>query len=194
VDVVWRLAALLALVFANGFFVAAEFSIVTVRKTRVDQLIADYNRTQKFSLIDLGAVLVAGPFGPLLTKGSDFARLYGGMGHGESEIRKLVSDWEIVGGRATAKDVAFSTLKNTVAFQGAVNLVNDSLENFFVATVDQQGCAQVKQRITGSFAHPHAPGLASQSIFGAIGSVVQGALKLGRSDRCDLFYSGSALP
>src|SRR5262249_33874389 len=29
------------LVCANGFFVAAEFSIVTVRKTRVDQLIAE---------------------------------------------------------------------------------------------------------------------------------------------------------
>ena len=39
--VLWRLAGLLALVCANGFFVAAEFSIVTVRKTRVDQLIAE---------------------------------------------------------------------------------------------------------------------------------------------------------
>lgn len=37
----WRLALLLALVFANGFFVAAEFAIVTVRKTRIDQLIAE---------------------------------------------------------------------------------------------------------------------------------------------------------
>src|SRR5436853_6740723 len=36
----WRLLGLLALVFANGFFVAAEFSIVTVRKTRIDQMIA----------------------------------------------------------------------------------------------------------------------------------------------------------
>jgi len=40
-DVLWRLIALGALVCANGFFVAAEFSIVTVRKTRVDQLIAE---------------------------------------------------------------------------------------------------------------------------------------------------------
>jgi AsmA protein len=159
----------------------------------VDQLIADYNRSQKFNLIDLGAVLVAGPFGPLLTKGSDFARLYGEMGQGKSEIRKLVSEWEIVDGIATAKDVAFSTVKNTVAFQGAVNLVNDSLENFFVATVDQHGCALVKQQITGSFAHPQAPGLASKSIFGAIGKAIGGALHLGRPDQCDLFYSGSAL-
>src|SRR5579864_4226069 len=39
--IVWRLAAILALVLANGFFVAAEFSIVAVRKTRVDQLVAE---------------------------------------------------------------------------------------------------------------------------------------------------------
>ena len=44
VDVALRLLAVLALVFANGFFVAAEFSLVTVRKTRIDQLIAEGNR------------------------------------------------------------------------------------------------------------------------------------------------------
>jgi putative hemolysin len=39
--IIWRLVGLLALVFANGFFVAAEFAIVTVRKTRIDQLVAE---------------------------------------------------------------------------------------------------------------------------------------------------------
>jgi CBS domain containing-hemolysin-like protein len=43
-DVFWRVGALLALVFANGFFVAAEFAIVSVRKTRIDQLIAEGHR------------------------------------------------------------------------------------------------------------------------------------------------------
>jgi CBS domain containing-hemolysin-like protein len=43
-DVVLRLAAVLLLVAGNGFFVAAEFALVTVRKTRVDQLIAEGNR------------------------------------------------------------------------------------------------------------------------------------------------------
>src|SRR5215217_3278484 len=42
--ILWRLAGVLALVFANGFFVAAEFAIVTVRKTRIDQLIAEGNK------------------------------------------------------------------------------------------------------------------------------------------------------
>lgn len=40
-EVAWQLFAIMALVFANGFFVAAEFSIVTVRKTRIDQLVAE---------------------------------------------------------------------------------------------------------------------------------------------------------
>src|SRR3954462_5174026 len=43
-EMTWRLGWLLALVLANGFFVAAEFSIVTVRKTRIDQLIAEGHR------------------------------------------------------------------------------------------------------------------------------------------------------
>ncbi|MGE0448230.1 MAG: hemolysin family protein [Vicinamibacterales bacterium] len=40
-EILWRLAAVMALVFANGFFVAAEFAIIAVRKTRIDQLIAE---------------------------------------------------------------------------------------------------------------------------------------------------------
>jgi CBS domain containing-hemolysin-like protein len=43
-EIAWRLGAVLALVFANGFFVAAEFAIVTVRKTRIDQMIAEGHR------------------------------------------------------------------------------------------------------------------------------------------------------
>jgi CBS domain containing-hemolysin-like protein len=41
---VWDLAIILALVFANAFFVAAEFALVTVRPTRVNQLIAEGSR------------------------------------------------------------------------------------------------------------------------------------------------------
>ena len=40
-EILWRLAGVLALVFANGFFVAAEFAIIAVRKTRIDQMIAE---------------------------------------------------------------------------------------------------------------------------------------------------------
>jgi putative hemolysin len=43
-DVGFRLLAVLALVLANGFFVAAEFSLISVRKTRIDQLLAEGSR------------------------------------------------------------------------------------------------------------------------------------------------------
>ena len=43
-DVGIRLFGVLALVLANGFFVAAEFAIISVRKTRIDQLLAEGSR------------------------------------------------------------------------------------------------------------------------------------------------------
>lgn len=36
----WRLASILVLVAANAFFVAAEFGLVAVRRTRIDELVA----------------------------------------------------------------------------------------------------------------------------------------------------------
>src|SRR5215831_4997429 len=45
--ILWRLVGVLALVFANGFFVAAEFAIVTVRKTRIDQLVSEGHRAAR---------------------------------------------------------------------------------------------------------------------------------------------------
>ncbi|MCM3879581.1 MAG: hemolysin family protein [Vicinamibacterales bacterium] len=44
IDVGFRLLAVLALVLANGFFVAAEFALISVRKTRIDQLLAEGSR------------------------------------------------------------------------------------------------------------------------------------------------------
>jgi CBS domain containing-hemolysin-like protein len=41
IDTIFRILAVLLVVFVNAFFVAAEFSIVTVRRTRVEQLVAE---------------------------------------------------------------------------------------------------------------------------------------------------------
>jgi len=40
-DTVFQVAAVLLLVLANAFFVAAEFSIITLRRTRVEELVAE---------------------------------------------------------------------------------------------------------------------------------------------------------
>jgi CBS domain containing-hemolysin-like protein len=46
-QVLLGLVAIMTLVLANGFFVAAEFALVTVRKTRIDQLIAEGSATAR---------------------------------------------------------------------------------------------------------------------------------------------------
>ena len=47
-DTLLRLLFVAALILANGFFVAAEFALVSVRRTRVDELIQQGNRTARF--------------------------------------------------------------------------------------------------------------------------------------------------
>lgn len=54
--ILWRLGAVVGLVFANGFFVAAEFSIVAVRKTRIDQLAAEGQRRARTASRAIGAL------------------------------------------------------------------------------------------------------------------------------------------
>jgi hypothetical protein len=39
----FQLLAVIVLVLLNGFFVATEFSLVSVRRTRIDQLVAEGN-------------------------------------------------------------------------------------------------------------------------------------------------------
>jgi len=65
-DTTFRLVAVLALVFANGFFVAAEFALVTVRKTRIDQMIAEGHRgarTVRRALTDPDSYIAATQLG-----------------------------------------------------------------------------------------------------------------------------------
>ncbi len=45
--IAFRLAMVLLLVAANAFFVAAEFALVAVRRSRIDQLVAQGNRSAK---------------------------------------------------------------------------------------------------------------------------------------------------
>lgn len=53
IDILLKLLAVGALVVANGFFVAAEFALVSVRRTRVKEMVTEGNRT---ALIVLKAI------------------------------------------------------------------------------------------------------------------------------------------
>lgn len=65
-DIGIRLLLVIFLVLANGFFVAAEFSLVSVRRTRIDELASQGNRRArvvKRSLRDLDSYIAATQLG-----------------------------------------------------------------------------------------------------------------------------------
>jgi CBS domain containing-hemolysin-like protein len=65
-DILFRLLAVLLLVAANGFFVASEFALVTVRRTRIDELVQQGNtlaRAVKRGLEDIDAYIAAAQLG-----------------------------------------------------------------------------------------------------------------------------------
>lgn len=65
-DISIRLLVVLVLVAANGFFVAAEFSLVSVRRTRIDELVSEGDRRArvvKRSLADLDSYIAATQLG-----------------------------------------------------------------------------------------------------------------------------------
>ena len=96
---------------------------------------------------------------------------------GSSEIRTLVSDWQIEHGVAQAQDVALTTGKHRVAIQGGLDLVNEKFNDLTMALVDTKGCAKVRQTIRGSFLKPQVE---KPSILKSLFGPVEKALQVGR--------------
>ncbi|WP_322522227.1 AsmA family protein [Guyparkeria halophila] len=165
-----------------------------LRGVDLDAELADYRRTQRFSLVDAGAVIFLGPAGLLATKGSDFVRLLDGAQDKQTRVVHLVSDWTIQEGTARTRDVALSTPHNRVAARASLDLPSRRINQATVAVVDQQGCPVVTQAVHGSFDAPQVeePNLV-KALFGApIGLLKRGLAAISRGDEsCEVFYAGS---
>jgi putative hemolysin len=85
----FRAAAIVALILANAFFVAAEFALVSLRRTRVQQLI-EQNRPGARSVADLQAHL--DDFLPAVQLGVTLASLTLGW-LGEPFVARLLLPW-----------------------------------------------------------------------------------------------------
>lgn len=65
-DIFFRLLAVLLLVGANGFFVASEFALVTVRRTRIDELVRErrpFATAVRTALNDIDSYIAAAQLG-----------------------------------------------------------------------------------------------------------------------------------
>ncbi len=160
----------------------------------LDQEFSHFESSQNFNLVDVGAFFFAGPLGLLVTKGYNFASNLQGPG-GSSEIRTLVSDWQVEHGVAQAQDVALATFKHRVALQGGLDLVNEKFNDLTLALIDAEGCAKVRQSIRGSF---HDPQVEKPSFLKSLAGPVGKVLKMGRDlfpgGECEPFYTGSVAP
>jgi AsmA protein len=163
---------------------------LTLHGRDLDEQISRYESSQNFNLLDVAAVVLAGPLGLVATRGYTFASVIQGA-EGSSEIPILVSDWKVDHGLAQAQDVAIATKANRVALQGGLDLVNEQFDDLRMAVIDAKGCATVKQKIRGTFEKPvvEKPGLL-KSITGPVASLFKKSTDLLGFD-CEVFYSGS---
>jgi uncharacterized protein involved in outer membrane biogenesis len=158
----------------------------------IDALIMKYERSQNFNLVDVGAILIAGPFGPLLTKSYHFTSLYEESQGGKGIIRKLVSVWKVRNGIAEARDVAFASTKQRIAMKGGLNFITERFVNVTVAALDKRGCAIYSEKVHGPFRKPQ---IEKESIFKSIAGPLLNpmgdAWKFIQGEECAVFYSGS---
>jgi AsmA protein len=160
----------------------------------LDKFLDAYKETQKFKLTDVGAFVFAGPIGVLLTEGYDAAALgYATMWKGEGEIRELSFRWKFEDGIAHAEDVAFSTRRNRVAFQGNVDLMERRYDRFRLALVDKDGCAAFVQEVSGPIDSPTfgKVGIMKTYVTGPLRDIWQKMKGVVVKEKCEAFYDGT---
>lgn len=167
--------------------VSLRGSGIVLHGVDLDETFDRFEDSQRFNLVDVGAVLLAGPIGLAVTKGHDFASILGGL-KGRSDIRTLVSDWSVSRGVLQAEDVAIATQRHRVAMQGRLNLVDQRFDGVTVALLDSDGCATVRQAIRGSFARPE---IERPSTLRTLAGPVVRLFKQVVPGTCEPYYRGS---
>jgi AsmA protein len=155
-----------------------------------DKLIEEFQRSQNFNLVDVGGMLLAGPVGLAITKGSDFAKILITNPGQSSQITQIVSNWNVKDGILTLKDVALSTKKNRVAAKGWLNVFKDSLGISF-AVIDAKGCSIFTQDVYGDL---NKPTLGKVKVVSTLLAPVTNLYDNIMSVNCQVFYTGSLPP
>jgi AsmA protein len=159
----------------------------------LDRLIAKFEKTRRFSLIDLGAFFVAGPLGTVATKGYDFARVYRQLDQGHGKIEQLVATWTIKDGIAEAEDCALATKRNRVAFAGRIDLLQEVYQDAVVAVLDENGCSRFSQKLTGPIANRSLVTVKTlQRLTGPFVGLFRKVKEIFAPNvKCEVFYRGS---
>ena len=152
----------------------------------LDEVIKKFKRSQNFNLVDLGAVMFAGPAGLALTKGGNYASMlvtnYGDTSH----VTEIVSDWEFESGTIFLRDVAFATEESRVAAKGWLDFQKDSLDISF-AVINKKGCNLIGQDLYGSTKDPEKSKI---KLISTLLAPVTNLLEVTLGIDCEPFYEG----
>lgn len=156
----------------------------------IDDVLTKYNKSQRFNLTDVGAVILAGPVGIVATKGSDFVVLskVSMTDTKYSTIDTLVSRWKLDHRLLSTEDVALTTRLNRIAFAGSIDFARDSIPGLQIAVVDKNGCSLMDQQIYGKFSDLKTGKLKVAKTL--LGSVINFANSIVGKD-CKPVYTGS---
>ncbi len=152
----------------------------------IDEIIKKFERTQHFTLVDIGAVIFAGPVGLAVTKGFDFTSLLVSNPEESSNILELYTDWNIQKGNLRMQDIAFTTPENRIAASGWINLGLDSLD-ITLALLNQKGCSILSQNIKGSIKDPK---LDDVHVISKLLAPITNLVKSDKESDCIPFYTG----
>ncbi len=160
---------------------------LTLKGVDIDILLNKFERSQNFTLLDVSAVLLTGPIGLAVTKGSDVAMLVVTNSGESTKIPKLVSNWKIDEGILTMEDVAFSTQKNRVASKGSLDLSEQTADVTF-AVLNEKGCSKISQTVSGQFSDPKFGDVkVLKTLLGPITNLWNSIV----GSDCETFYTGS---
>ena len=155
----------------------------------LDMVAKQFGRSQKFNLLDISALVLAGPVGIAVTKGSDYATLLLANKGDSTLVHEFVSRWNLDSGELKIADVAFSTNENRIAVRGSVNLWHDTFNDIEFALINEEGCAVYQQEISGSFTNPDVSDLK------VVGTLLAPVRNLFSGKKCKKpFYEGSVKP
>lgn len=155
----------------------------------LDNVIEKFKRSQEFNLADVSAVMLAGPAGLAVTKGSDFARLAFVKAGDSSSVKHFLADWSMNKGVLKTEDVALSTANNLISTNGWYKFPKDSLD-FKINILDKRGCELVGQRVYGDITAPQYSKVnLFKTFFGPVSNFF-GDIGIAK---CDTLYYGKVL-
>lgn len=159
---------------------------LTLNGIDLDKLIERFKRSQRFTFADLGAVLLMGPLGLIVTKGADYSSLLVIKRNTSSEVVELSSNWVFNDGLINLEDVAFTTEKNRMATKGWIDLNTDSL-NITISLLDEHGASIFSQGISGDIKTPEMSKVKAGKLFFAPVTNMAKSIGIGKNK---VFYDG----